>query len=180
MKKRCLFGIADDLQDYAERVLSMLDTQSEPIFSRCYGPVTSSLIHREFVYQTELVEVRPNTVLPTHRHPLVDSIECPISGFMRFTVDGRDPYAGVSDERLERFAIGKLLRIGGSQWHSGRAGARGAQFLSMQRWPANAPYGLIGERWEGKHVSGLHAGWARNAIVNPIYPLPLVDVPVMG
>lgn len=150
---RCLFGVKDDLHAYAERVVAM--PLSAPILGRDYGPVHSSLLHRDGKFQTELVTVRPGVVLPEHRHPGVDSIECPLEGFIRFRINGEDPYAGVSDERLARFAIGKLVRIAEDAWHSGRAGPEGVKFLSMQRWTGEQS--LIGERWVGATVSKEHA-----------------------
>ena len=154
---RCLYGIKDDLHAYAERVVAM--ALPAPIMERGYGPVHSALLHREGEFQTELVRVAPGAELPQHRHPGVDSIECPLEGFIRFRIGGEDPYATVSDERLARFAIGKLVRIAGKAWHSGKAGPEGAVFLSMQRWTGEQV--LIGERWEGATVSEEHASLAQ-------------------
>lgn len=157
---RCLYGIKDDLQDYAERIVAM--SLPTPIQERDYGPVHSAVIHREGLFQTELVTVAPNTDLPNHRHPGVDSIECPQSGFIRFRINGDDPYKWVSDERLARFATGKLVRIQGDAWHSGRTGPEGVRFLSMQRWPSKP--GMIGEVWEGATVSDEHARLANGFV----------------
>lgn len=160
MRKRCLFGTADDLHAYAERMTADLHHLPLPgpfKVDANYGPVQSGLLHREGKFQVEIVQVDPNTVLPVHRHPGVDSIECPLAGLMRFQVEGVDPYARIPDSRLERFALGRLLRIDAGAWHAGRAGPKGAIFLSIQRWAPELAMAMVGERWEGKPVSLQHS-----------------------
>lgn len=163
MRKRCLFGIEDDLHAYAERMTEGLGGSFATLpwagpfkTDATYGPVRTGLLHREGRYQVEIVEVAPNTTLPVHRHPGVDTIECPVRGLMRFTVHGVDPYEKIPDTRLERFQQGKLIRIDAGAWHAGRSGPEGAAFLSMQRWPAESAMTLLGECWEGAPMSEDH------------------------
>lgn len=159
MNKRCLFGKRDDLHAYAECMAARARElmASAPLAGRDYGPVVSALVHRDRAFQTELFTVAPGTHIPTHRHPGVDSIECPVAGFIRFTISGKDPYERVPDHRLARFALGKLVRINAGDLHSGVAGPHGARFLSMQRWADVLEQGLIGERWVGATVSDAHS-----------------------
>lgn len=147
---RCLFGKKDDLHEYAERMARGYE-QLAPLARQRYGSLTSFLLHRDGLFQTELVTAPAHTNIPAHRHPGVDSIECPVRGFIRLVVDGIDPYQGVNDERLRRFALGKLVRIDAQAWHGGRAGPDGVTFLSMQRW--DRPQEFLGEAWEGQRLA---------------------------
>ena len=155
---RCLYGIKDDLHEYAEGVLARLPALlTAPCASPDdFGPVVSVVLERRGQFQTELVRMAAGLEVPPHRHPGVDTIECTLEGTIRFWLAGKDPFERVSDERLMRFARGKMMRIQADTWHHAKSGPEGCRLISMQRWAPHLTLGALGERWEGKTVSSAH------------------------
>lgn len=142
IKLRCLYGVKDDLHDFAEHALNTLPIgafNAPCSLTRHFGDAHCSILHRERGYQIELVTIAPGVDIDEHAHPGVDSIEYALSGGVRFVLNGERPFDGLSDERFLEFVKGKGLRIADDAMHGGPAMARlGAVFLSFQRWPNGA------------------------------------------
>jgi len=78
-------------------------------------------------FQVERATVIPNSVVPTHRHPHVDSFELFLAGDFEF-------YVGPRRFRINDRARSILLPVPHTAWHGGFTRSHGAVFLSMQQW----------------------------------------------
>ena len=96
------------------------------------------IIYQNKQFQVQLITMMPNTEIPMHVHPGVDSCEYPVSGDINFYRNG------------EHFPFDKQLgglRILPTDVHGGIFGERGGSFLSIQHWLIDKP-GFIHEDWE--------------------------------
>ena len=90
------------------------------------GQFTEIILYREGQFQVQLVIAQPDTEIPDHIHPGVDSYEVYMSGDLRFRRDAdafcpQDP--GISH-----------LRVLPESYHGATVGPRGGTFLSIQHW----------------------------------------------
>lgn len=90
------------------------------------GRFTEIILYRQKQFQVQLVIAQPNSEIPDHIHPGVDSFEVYMSGDLRFRRDKeayfpQDP--GVS-----------ILRVYPESYHGATVGPRGGTFLSIQHW----------------------------------------------
>lgn len=156
-KFRCLLAEADDLHDYAAAVhASMQDhLRMARRFPIDYGSVKTSILRSDLRFQVEVVTVAPNTVLPLHRHPDVDSIDIMVEGDILIDVEGVIIAGDYSCERRAAFLNGKGLRIAADALHGGVVGPQGVTFLSCQRWKM-LPLPSIGLNWAGPRVTPEH------------------------
>lgn len=105
--------------------------------------VTAIVVFRDPPFQAQLVILKPNGVLPSHRHPNVDSYELPVAGDGHLEINGRE-------RRLP-------IRIRPQDFHGGRAGPEGFMFLSVQRWENGIPPTDVGTDWIGEPIDEIHA-----------------------
>lgn len=135
MKKlRTMFGIADDLQDFAE------DFLNRPAYLAGAGPMRQAdgalvtVVYSDARFQVELCAVPGGLVIPDHTHPHADTIEVGLAGALRLHVNGDDPFAGLPDRLLERRNRWRGLRINHDDVHGTTVTGAGALFFSIQRW----------------------------------------------
>ena len=98
----------------------------------------SSCIYRSGQFQVEFVTVAPNTVIPDHFHPNVDSYEVVLKG-MEFVLNGEVilPMKVAEKQRLDSNLSKKHyenVRVLPESLHGGRSGQNGGCFLSVQHW----------------------------------------------
>lgn len=164
-KLRCLFGVRDDLHEFAEHTLNTLSIgalNGSCGWCKDFGGIRAAVVHRCGSYQVELVIAQPGLVVPTHTHIGTDSIEYPIAGAVRLTVDGRELFGHLDDERFFSTVKGSAVRIAHDAPHSARTHRTlGAMFLSVQRWTA-AP-GYLGDNYQGRGMSAQHDALLRAA-----------------
>lgn len=130
---RTIFGIADDLQDFAQEFLNSGGILSHAISQRQTGNNLIAVLHRDGQFQVEMFVIPGGFVINPHRHPNTDTIEVPISGLVRLNVNGVEPFAKFSDEALKKMRW-RGLRINHDDMHGGTVAEGGAMFLSIQRW----------------------------------------------
>lgn len=138
---RCFNAVQDDLHDYTAEIQarSIEVLASRPIAVRDFGNVDAVVLHRTGLMQTELIQIQPHAVIPTHSHPGVDSIDLLVSGNLeRFEVAG---------QRVGRLLHGIGIRIAASAAHGGKATGAGVLYLSCQRWDRLPSH--IGLAWRG-------------------------------
>lgn len=152
----CLFGIHDDLHDFAALVRATVDEvcDARPLSSRDFGTARCSILLRKDSYQVELCDMKASSVVTDHTHPGTDSIELGLSGEGLLTIGGVDIAKDATPEKRERFLTGKAIRIGQDVVHGARIGPSGLVFLSIQRWKSEPRH--IGENWVGTPVSSIH------------------------
>jgi quercetin dioxygenase-like cupin family protein len=102
------------------------------------------VLYRKEPYQVELFNVKPNSVIPPHIHPNVDSYEVYISGDVSFFCNNK---------WYEDLKVGWYLRVLPTEWHEAKFGERGGCFLSIQKWMNGAEPRFIGDDWDGVNES---------------------------
>lgn len=162
MSLRTLFGVNDDLQEFAESWLSLgcNFTQSKDV-KYVDGAMVSQL-YRDDKFQVELCCVPPGFVIPDHVHPHADTIELTVAGVLRLHVNGSAVYAGMTDDSIKRLVRGRGVRINHDDVHGTEepVGENGAMFLSIQRWvgqPMSVLTDYAGQALGGAHLEILDA-----------------------
>lgn len=119
---------------------------------------TTVVLYREGCFQVELVALAPNLPIPEHVHPDVESYEVALAGELEFFVDGLQAgfiRASRADGRSRD--LGKYVPVRADAPHGGRTGARGAAFLSVQRWREGTAPGHVLLNWAGPPMGEQHA-----------------------
>ena len=129
----------DDLSQFKDWWLSSrpFNTPQENGLSHVaetYGVV----LYRQEPYQVELFNVKPNSEIPAHIHPNVDSFEVFVGGDIEFMCN---------DIWYSNNVIGKEIRVYPQSWHGGKFGKRGGCFLSIQKWLNNIEPKFVGDDW---------------------------------
>jgi quercetin dioxygenase-like cupin family protein len=96
------------------------------------------VLYRQAPYQVELFNVKPNSEIPAHRHPNVDSFEVFLGGDIDFMCNG---------EWYGQNQIGASIRVYPSSLHGGKFGKRGGCFLSIQKWLNDVEPKFVGDDW---------------------------------
>lgn len=112
-----------------------------------------SVLYRDGQFQVELFNVRPNSTIPAHIHPNVDSFEVYVSGDIVFMRDG---------ELVEQHVVGGSTRILPSCWHGGEFGERGGCFLSVQKWLNGVEPKFVGDDWDDAHKNNSYGDSKRD------------------
>ena len=121
--------------------------------------LTSTCIYRHEQFQVEFVTVKPDTYIPPHTHPNVDSYEVALRG-MEFYSDGKTTLPMWFADQLD--PVGKSLssahhmkvRIQPSTEHSAKSGPEGGCFLSVQKWLNGVAPSAVGMDWKGGSCMG--------------------------
>lgn len=118
---------------------------------------TSIVLYREPPFQVELVVVDPGFEIPSHVHDDVDAFEVAVAGDIDFFVDEvqcgyvRGPRADGRSRDLGRF-----FPVRSDAWHRGKAGPKGATFLSVQRWKNGVQPTHVALNWRGPTMGPEH------------------------
>jgi hypothetical protein len=96
------------------------------------------VLYRQKPYQVELFNVKPNSVIPAHKHPNVDSFEVYVGGDISFMCDG---------VWHDQHQIGLDIRVYPDTLHGGKFGERGGCFLSIQKWLNDKDPVFVGDDW---------------------------------
>ncbi len=117
--------------------------------------VTSLVIHRNPPFQTQLFIAQPNTIVPEHIHPNVDSIEVYVGGDLHFSHSGKYVFdkETVSENKEHPFGIAltrnAIVRVKPNDIHGGYSGSSGAAFLSIQHWLNGVTPHCVAADYEG-------------------------------
>lgn len=153
----CLLAKKDDLHDFACHWLStasVLSMNAPLHLCKDFGGAVCGVLHREGMYQVELISFGRNLDIPAHVHPGTDSIDFPLSGGVRVIVNDREILHAATHDGFLRKTKNQGLRINANDAHSGRVLDGGAVFLSIQRW--TGAFAHIGENYVGGAVSPKH------------------------
>lgn len=119
--------------------------------------------------QVEMFLVPPNTEIPDHLHPNVDSIEVAVWG-AQLRHSGQ-VVMSFEDMELSR---GWALRVRPGDWHGGKASPQGACFLSFQRWMNEVPPTSVVNDWSGEVLGEKHLQQITSGAAVPQQPTPEV------
>ena len=120
--------------------------------------LTSTCIYRYEQFQVEFVTVKPNTYIPPHTHPNVDSYEIALKGMEFYSNGGTtlpmwysDTPAPNSNLSLAHYLF---VRVPPNDEHSAKAGPNGGCFLSVQHWLNGIEPSAVGMDWKGGSSMG--------------------------
>lgn len=97
------------------------------------------VLYRQDQFQVELFNVKPNSEIPRHIHPNVDSYEVYMGGDIEFSRN---------EEIFNPSNIGDYIRVKPGDWHGGKFGPRGCCFLSVQIWLRDVAPKFVGDDWQ--------------------------------
>jgi hypothetical protein len=111
--------------------------------------IRGAVLYRAECWQVQLFILDPNTVIPEHQHPNVDSFELYLGGDIEFTIDGkcftpRD--AGPSAKGTSEF-FAQFIRVTPTTWHGASSGPQGGSFISIQQWLNEVKPTNVGDDW---------------------------------
>lgn len=113
------------------------------------------MLYRAKPWQVQLFQVIPNSTIPPHRHPNVDSFEIYLGGDIQFHADGQTLtfQQDEPDFTGKHPHFGKQIRVKPHTWHGGSFGPQGGVFLSVQHWGNQTDPTTVGDDWEpdGQH-----------------------------
>lgn len=135
----------DDLEHFKNwwlsiRVFNTPETNALSHVAETHGVV----LYRQEPYQVELFNVKPNSEIPVHMHPNVDSFEVYVGGDVVFVCD---------DVLYAQNTLGDTIRVLPSSWHGGKFGERGGCFLSIQKWLNGVEPKFVGDDWVARDDS---------------------------
>jgi len=110
---------------------------------------TGYTINRYKQFQTQLFIAQPNTQVPDHIHPNVDSFEVAIYG-MTFRHSGE---VIVTPETMQP---GGAIYVAHDDWHGGMSSPTGGCFLSVQKWLNGIAPTSVERDWDGETMGTLH------------------------
>ena len=123
------------------------------------GAFSGLVLYRKAPYQVQLWQCDPNSEIPDHSHPHVDSIQQYLSGEMSLRLNGREvmPMNTVKDDGSGySTARGAFIRVRPTDNHGATIGPMGACFLTYQHFLDNNPRSVHMD-WEGEPLSDEHA-----------------------
>jgi hypothetical protein len=144
------------------------------------------VLHRQGQFQSQLFFTEPNTELPEHIHPNVDSYELHVGGDVDFIVNDDEhaiPFNHLKDERdgISRFWAQGIHVPAGCRHHV-KVGPEGGLFISVQHWLNDIKPTSVDFDWEGpvmdeRHLRGITTQMARQGIegIDPYVPGQLCD-----
>lgn len=123
--------------------------------------VTGLTIYRHGEYQVQLFTTTPNTVIPSHVHPNVDSYEVALSG-MEFYLNDNEcvlpmwfAQTKLGDSNISS-AHYKSVRVLPNCPHGAKASDKGGSFMSVQRWLNGVEPTSVGNDWHGDMMGEQH------------------------
>jgi hypothetical protein len=120
--------------------------------------VSGVVLYRKKPFQVELFICQPNTFIPEHTHPDVDSFELFLYG-MKFTHSGRTVIN--LDEALEQTNdmpthAYKTIRVKPNDIHGGTSSKNGGAFISIQHWLNDIDPSHVSSNWSGDTMGKEH------------------------
>ena len=133
----------DDLAEFKEWWLSHRPINTPPDNALSHVAETHGVVlYRQTPYQVELFNVKPNSEIPEHIHPNVDSFEVYLGGDINFMCNG---------EYHNQNTIGGCIRVHPNSTHGGHFGKRGGCFLSIQKWLNGVEPKFVGDDWSDQN-----------------------------
>lgn len=117
-------------------------------------------------FQVQMFACPPNTIIPEHTHPNVDSFEVYGGGEIQFSHSGRwveEPEVGAYGMAGLR---GNVIRVKPDDLHGGVIGPNGGVFFSVQHWLNGEKPHCVSADYDGitmgeHHLSGVVKGKAK-------------------
>jgi hypothetical protein len=144
---------------YAESGFPFRIPAGDPIYKTDNS--RSLVLYREGQFQAELYLIKPNTSSPEHSHPGTESLIVPWGGEFDATQDGEfkdasDYWKGASAQGTSRMFGVISTRLEDSHTHALHAYAKGAAFLSIEKWRPGLEVNSVTINWNGDPVDEDH------------------------
>ena len=123
-----------------------------------YEGISGLVLYRTGKFQVELFLCPPDTVIPEHTHPDVDSYECFLHG-MEFHLDGEiktSMQEAIQEQNGYPTCLHNTIRVMPNQRHGGRTSNRGGAFVSIQHWLNGIEPSNVGLNWDGNTMGNIH------------------------
>lgn len=121
------------------------------------GEFSGIVLYRQGQYQVQLWLCDPNSEIPDHSHPNVDSIQVYVGGEVYLRLNGQ-PIITAEDMRVANnvhIKRGFSLRVRPSDNHSATIGPSGGAFMTFQKWLVGTPTSVEMD-WRGPALSAKH------------------------
>lgn len=129
------------------------------------GAFSGIVLYRDRHFQVQLWICDPNSFIPEHSHPNVDSIQVYVSGQVYLTKNGK-PVIQAEDLQINENGLssqlGAFLRVDANETHGAQIGPMGGAFLTFQHFHVGEPVS-VEQVWEGPPLSLEHGQTLDNA-----------------
>ena len=153
----------DELEAFARWYWDIARTMEVPGINSIHfmDNLTAITLYRKDQFQIELVLCSPNSEIPDHVHPNVDSFEIYMSGSIMFRNQGK-----LLIEKHEADAVNwngfsarrsTCIRVRPEDQHGATIGNAGGAFLSIQQWLNGVKPTTVGHDWSGNTLGPIHA-----------------------
>lgn len=151
----------DRLESFANWYLSSEKGLAVPALKSIHfmDNLTAVTLYRRDQFQVEMILCKPNSEIPDHVHPNVDSFEMYVSGSIMFRHGGKllipkeqaDSVNWDGGSEMRGFKI----RVKPDDYHGAAFGDSGGCFLSIQHWLSGVPT-TVGHDWKGEVLGPVH------------------------
>ena len=114
-------------------------------------PSFSAIIYRDNEFQVEHLIYPPNSEVPEHVHPDIDSLGIFLSGDVMFKLFGHPVHTWEESECTPEgnsSSLGRVVPIPHTTPHSVSIGPRGGHFLSVQEWMNGRQPSAVSQNWQ--------------------------------
>jgi hypothetical protein len=123
------------------------------------GAFTGLTLFRQGRFQVQLWLCDPNSEIPDHSHPNVDSIQVYVSGQVYLRLNG-EVVIKPEDVREDMNGLNTKaafwMRVGPGDVHGATIGPKGGAFITFQHWLRGDPESVEND-WEGEPIDAEHA-----------------------
>jgi hypothetical protein len=123
------------------------------------GKFSLLTFYRQKEFQVQLTICKPNSRIPDHAHPNVDTMVSYVCGELYFRVDGKEVFKPEDIFQTEDGRTSKnfkFMRVKPGQMHGATIGDKGAAFITFQRWLSGTPKSVELD-WDGPPLSKEHS-----------------------
>ncbi len=122
------------------------------------GEFSGIVLYRQAPYQVQLWLCDPNSEIPDHAHPDVDSIQLYIGGQLELRYQWKVviPNEAIFEHEDGNCSVrGLTLRVHPGETHGATIGPKGAAFVTFQKWLKEPPKS-VELNWQGDYLSKDH------------------------
>ena len=137
-------------------------------FAHFIEGVSGLTIFRNDPFQVQIFIAEPNTVIPNHTHPNVDSYEVALNGMEFFLNDEVSLSRKKTDTQNGQYsaAMYETVRVYPDCPHGGIAGKNGGSFISIQHWLNGVKPTSVANDWNGVTMGNCHTNQVLTTEVN--------------